>query len=115
ILALPLPTMAQSTPEAVAPGGSSAGDFAGLVDIGGRSLYLECRGTGGPTVVLIGGYRSSGMYWTDDLLQPEDPRTMVLPGVAQDTRVCAYDRPGTAASIGEEDFISRSDPVAQPR
>ena len=40
---------------------------------------------------------------------------MVLPGVAQFTRVCAYDRPGTYASIGEDDFISRSDPVAQPR
>jgi hypothetical protein len=26
-------------------------DFAGLVDIGvGRRLYLECRGTGAPTV-----------------------------------------------------------------
>ncbi|MCA9863633.1 MAG: alpha/beta fold hydrolase, partial [Thermomicrobiales bacterium] len=43
------------------------------------------------------------------------PRTMVLPGVANATRVCAYDRPGTVASIGDEDFISRSDPVAQPR
>ena len=92
----------------------ASGDFAGMVDIGGRSLYLECRGTGSPTVILIGGYRSSARYWTDDLLQPEAPRAMVLPGVASITRVCAYDRPGTVASIGDEDFISRSDPVAQP-
>ena len=42
-------------------------------------LYLECRGTGGPTVVLVAGYRASGRYWTDDLLQPDAPRTMVLP------------------------------------
>jgi pimeloyl-ACP methyl ester carboxylesterase len=35
--------------------------------------------------------------------------------VAKATRVCAYDRPGTVASIGDEDYISRSDPVAQPR
>jgi pimeloyl-ACP methyl ester carboxylesterase len=91
------------------------GDFAGLVDIGGRSIYLECKGTGSPTVILIGGYRSSAMYWTDDLLQPEAPRTMVLPGVAKATRVCAYDRPGTTASIGDENFISRSDAIAQPR
>ena len=40
---------------------------------------------------------------------------MVLPGVAEFTRVCAYDRPGTYASIGEDDFVSRSDAIAQPR
>ena len=40
---------------------------------------------------------------------------MVLPAVAEFTRVCAYDRPGTYASIGEDDFVSRSDPIAQPR
>jgi hypothetical protein len=41
-----------------APGAGPAdsGAFAGHVDIGGgRSLYLECRGTGGPTVVLEAG------------------------------------------------------------
>ena len=27
---------------------AAAGDFAGLVDIGGRSLYMECRGSGQP-------------------------------------------------------------------
>jgi pimeloyl-ACP methyl ester carboxylesterase len=40
---------------------------------------------------------------------------MVMPGVAGFTRVCAYDRPGTYASIGEDDFVSRSDAIAQPR
>jgi pimeloyl-ACP methyl ester carboxylesterase len=40
---------------------------------------------------------------------------MVLPAVAEFTRVCAYDRPGTYASIGEDDLPSRSDPIAQPR
>ena len=34
----------------------SEGDFAGLVDIGGgRQMYMECRGKGGPTVVLVSG------------------------------------------------------------
>lgn len=92
-----------------------ADDFAGLVDIGGRSLYMECRGSGGPTVVLISGYRTSGRYWTDDLRSPEASRQMVLPGVAQFTRVCTYDRPGTFATRGDEDLISRSDAIAQPR
>ena len=95
---------------------AASGDFAGLVDIGGgRHLYLECHGEGSPTVVLEAGYRASARYWSDDLLQPEAPRTMVLPAVAEFTRVCAYDRPGTYASIGEDDFVSRSDPIAQPR
>jgi pimeloyl-ACP methyl ester carboxylesterase len=40
---------------------------------------------------------------------------MVLAGVAGFTRVCAYDRPGTVASHGENVLPSRSDPVAQPR
>jgi pimeloyl-ACP methyl ester carboxylesterase len=40
---------------------------------------------------------------------------MVFPEVATTTRVCAYDRPGTYAFVGEEPFISRSDPIAQPR
>jgi pimeloyl-ACP methyl ester carboxylesterase len=114
-LALPLPAMAQSATPAASSPTAADGDFAGLVDIGDRSLYLECRGTGSPTVILEAGYRASARYWTDDLLQPDAPRTMVLPAVAGFTRVCAYDRPGTYASIGEDDFISRSDAIAQPR
>ena len=111
----PHASAAQSATPAVASPAAANGDFAGLVDIGGRSLYLECHGTGSPTVVLVAGYRASGRYWTDDLLHPDEPRTMVLPAVAESTRVCTYDRPGTYASIGEDDFISRSDPIAQPR
>jgi pimeloyl-ACP methyl ester carboxylesterase len=91
------------------------GDFAGLVDIGGRRLYLECRGTGSPTVILEAGYRSPATVWSDDLLQPERPRTMVLEGVAAATRVCLYERPGTAAVLDEDLHPSRSDPVPQPR
>ncbi|MDQ3411888.1 MAG: alpha/beta hydrolase, partial [Chloroflexota bacterium] len=108
-------TLAQHATPAVAPPVRDSGDFAGLVDKGGRNLYLECRCTGSPTVVLVAGGRSSARYWSDDLLHPDAPRTMVLPAVAQSTRVCAYDRPGTYASIGEEILPSRSDPIAQPR
>jgi pimeloyl-ACP methyl ester carboxylesterase len=115
MVSLPIPVLAQSsTPAATSPSAAS-GDFAGLVNIGGRSLYLECHGEGGPTVVLVSGYRASGRYWTDDLLHPDAPRQMVLAGVAETTRVCTYDRPGTVASIGEDDFVSRSDAIAQPR
>ncbi len=115
LLARPIPALAQSATPAVASPVPARGDFAGLVDIGGRKLYLECHGEGSPTVVLISGYRSSGRYWTDDLLHPDAPRTMVLPGVAETTRVCTYDRPGAVATSGEDLLVSRSDPVAQPR
>jgi len=87
------------------------GDFAGLVDIGGgRHMYLECRGQGSPTVVLLSGYGNHGGIWSLQL--PEVPQPQVLPGVAAFTRVCAYDRPGTTgADLADR---SRSDPVPQP-
>jgi pimeloyl-ACP methyl ester carboxylesterase len=113
MLSLPIPVQAQSSTPAAEP--ATMDDYAGLVDIGGRSLYLECHGTGSPTVILVAGYRASGRFWSDDLLQPDAPRQMVLAGVAETTRVCSYDRPGTVASIGEDDFVSRSDAIAQPR
>jgi pimeloyl-ACP methyl ester carboxylesterase len=38
----------------------------------------------------------------------------VLPGVGAFTRVCAYDRPGTALDADPPDDRSRSDPIPQP-
>jgi pimeloyl-ACP methyl ester carboxylesterase len=102
------------SPETATP--SAKGDFAGLVDIGGgRRLYLECAGQGSPTVLLEAGYRSPATVWTDDLVQPDDPRTMVFAGVAQFTRVCTYERPGAAAVVDDVLQPSRSDPVPMPR
>ena len=91
------------------------GDFAGLIDIGGRRLWLECRGSGGPTVILEAGFRTRADLWSNDLIQPNAPRTMVLPGVARFTRVCAYDRPGTATVLDGALLPSRSDAVPMPR
>jgi pimeloyl-ACP methyl ester carboxylesterase len=108
---------ALDTPRAASSVADAAqGDFAGLVDIGGgRRLYLECRGTGSPTVVLEAGYRSSARIWSEDLRQSGAPRPMVLAGVAVFTRVCAYDRPGTVALLNDNVGQSRSDPVLMPR
>ena len=61
------------------------------VDIGERALYLDCTGTGSPTVMLEGGIASD---WA-----------AVQPGVAGSTRVCSYDRPDSPGS--------RSDPTPQ--
>src|SRR4051794_26122017 len=64
------------------PHQSARDEFAGLVDIGGRRLYLECRGAGSLTVILESGYRTPASTWSDDLVQPQRPRTMTLEGVA---------------------------------
>jgi pimeloyl-ACP methyl ester carboxylesterase len=118
IVLLGAPTLARAqsaTPSASSPV-AAVGDYSGLVDIGGgRRLYLECAGQGGPTVVLEAGFRTRADLWSDDLIQPEAPRTMVFPGVAAFSRVCAYDRPGTTTVIEGELLPSRSDPVAMPR
>jgi hypothetical protein len=86
----------------VATGSAGSGDFAGLVDIGGgRKMYLGCRGTGSPTVVLVAGLKASAEDWNI----AEKPASTVFAEVAKFTRVCAYDRPGTP--VGEKP--SRSD------
>jgi pimeloyl-ACP methyl ester carboxylesterase len=105
---------AQTTAAPALP--DSRSDFGGLVDIGGgRRIYLECRGAGGPTVVLEAGYRASARIWSEDFRPSAVSRTMVLAGVATYTRVCAYDRPGTIAPFKDDLRPSRSDPVPQPR
>src|SRR5256885_1945416 len=79
-VAVLLLTVTLGTSRAASPVTDAAqGDFAGLIDIGGgRRLYLECRGTGSPVVVLEAGYRSSAVIWSDDLHPSAAPRPMVL-------------------------------------
>lgn len=90
--------------------GAARGHFAGRVAIrGGRKLYLECRGSGSPTVVLEAGTGDLGEIWR---MTPTGPGRAVFPAVARFARVCIYDRPGTYLSA---DQTSRSDPVAMPR
>jgi pimeloyl-ACP methyl ester carboxylesterase len=95
------------------------GPFAGRVAIrGDRRLYLECRGSGRPLVMLEAGSGNLASIWT---VPPVGPGPAVLPAVARFTRVCAYDRPGTYCSAAclttgtFPDTFSRSDPVAMPR
>jgi pimeloyl-ACP methyl ester carboxylesterase len=58
-----------------------------LIDVGGHRLYLNCVGSGSPTVVLEpgAGATSAQMGW-------------IGPAVARDTRVCVYDRAGRGFS-----------------
>jgi pimeloyl-ACP methyl ester carboxylesterase len=60
-----------------------------IVDIGGgRTLYLQCVGSGSPTVVLEAGFGADTFQWQD-----------VQPQLGRATRTCAYDRAGFGRSI----------------
>jgi pimeloyl-ACP methyl ester carboxylesterase len=71
-------------------------------------MYLECRGTGSPLVVLVSGQRASAQDWME--VAEGVAGRAVFDDVAQHTRVCAFDRPGTP--VGES--FSRSDPAPMP-
>jgi pimeloyl-ACP methyl ester carboxylesterase len=90
--------------------GAAPTDGGRSIDIGdGRTMYIECRGTGSPTVVLVSGLQVAADLWDS----PLGRTPTVLATVAQTTRVCAYDRPGTARAQ-EGGGLSRSTPVPQP-
>ncbi len=71
-----------------------------LVDVGGRDLYLECVGSGNPTVVLEAGFGGGSNNWRD-----------VQPQLGQTTRTCAYDRAGLGSSIAIAGVHDASDEV----
>jgi pimeloyl-ACP methyl ester carboxylesterase len=54
-----------------------------LVDVGGYRMHIACQGAGSPTVILEAGAGNLGLHWA-----------LVQPAVAQQTRVCVYDRAG---------------------
>ena len=56
-------------------------------DIGRRALYLDCRGSGQPTVVLEAGSGADSSTWS-----------AVFDALAAVTRTCAYDRAGRGRS-----------------
>jgi pimeloyl-ACP methyl ester carboxylesterase len=70
----------------------SGEEHGSTVDIGGRSLFIDCRGTGSPTVILESGLTADTSSWDD-----------VIDSIAETTRVCAYDR----ANNGQSDPIGR--------
>lgn len=65
-----------------------------LVDVGGYRLHIYCLGEESPSVVIDAGAGNWSLTWRH--LQPQ---------IAQDTRVCIYDRAG----------LGWSDPGPQPR
>jgi pimeloyl-ACP methyl ester carboxylesterase len=99
---------------------------SGLFDVGdGRALFLDCQGSGSPTVFIIPGKGSYAEAW-NVVVPPDDPirsspydiiteaklrpsPDAVQPTVARTTQVCAYDRPNT-----RPDGPDRSTEVPQP-
>ena len=71
------------TTVASAVGGTAAPQTGQLVDVGGRQLYIECRGTGSPAVILQAGMNGSAADWS-----------RIVPTAAASTTVCSYDRAG---------------------
>lgn len=112
LLGQPLASAHDDTPRPATPRSASS-DFDGLVEIGyGRHLYLTCRGSGSPTVLLEAGAGNNGQIWDQLALPSGSDDEAVLPAVATFTRVCTYDRPGTML---DDSHLSRSDPVPGPR
>lgn len=100
-----------------APATPARGNFAGTVDIGqGRALFMRCKGTGSPAVILESGIHDSSDTWTlTQTNPPVVPSPAVFGGVARSTRVCTYDRPGTIRYTDPPTITTRSTPVPMPR
>ena len=62
------------------------------VDVGGYRLYIECIGSGSPTVIFEAGQGGAAAT------APLGGATGIRQAIAAETRVCAYDRAGFGAS-----------------
>jgi pimeloyl-ACP methyl ester carboxylesterase len=82
------------------PGSAAAsanpGRYTGRFDIGGRSMFLNCSGSGSPTVVLEAGANGGSSDWL-----------AVQRSLATTTHVCSYDRANLPGGS--------SDPVRKPQ
>jgi pimeloyl-ACP methyl ester carboxylesterase len=85
---------ASATASASAIQDSTTSGAPNRVDVGGRSLQVDCQGSGGPIVVLEAGLTGDLRTWD-----------RVVPRLPTDATVCAYDR----ANVGA------SDPAPTPR
>lgn len=78
---------AAAPPSVLETGSPRHTPFARGVDIGERTLFLDCGGTGAPAVILEAGGGGDSSGWHG-----------VLPDLRRFSRACAYDRAGTGRS-----------------
>jgi pimeloyl-ACP methyl ester carboxylesterase len=88
------PTESPPSPTPAPPTPTPQPKIKGKVDVGGYRLFINCIGTGSPTVIMEAGWNDVGDTW--HLVQPE---------IAELTRVCSYDRAG----------LGNSEPGPEPR
>src|SRR4051794_41296386 len=86
----------------LAPVAEGPGRFVAIGN--GRTLYMECVGSGSPAVVLEAGFGADTHSWQD--VQPE---------VGRGTRTCSYDRAGTGNSVAPPGVRDARDEIADLR
>jgi pimeloyl-ACP methyl ester carboxylesterase len=90
----PMPPEPSSASMAPSPAGGEASPPAALiadVDVGGRSIHVECRGTARPsvpTILLESGLDGSAGNWSGG----------IRPALEARSKVCAYSRAGLGGS-----------------
>jgi pimeloyl-ACP methyl ester carboxylesterase len=93
-------TAARGTKPPVLTGAGTTGTGR-LVAIGdGRSLYMECLGSGSPTVLLEAGFGGDSSNWSG-----------VHEALAKTTRTCVYDRAGLGSSVGTPGVHDANDEI----
>jgi pimeloyl-ACP methyl ester carboxylesterase len=75
----------QSVPATPPP--SASADIQGGFDVGGRAMWIDCRGTGSPTIVFEAGKESGSRAFE-----------AIQPAIAATNRACVYDRAGIGLS-----------------
>ena len=85
--AIPAMTTATTAPVSATVSTAADGTIDGSFDIGGRSLFIACRGTGTPTLVFLVG--TGG---------PSNQMASIEERFVDDVRVCHYDRAGEGHS-----------------
>ena len=89
------PTAPDDAPATPAASDSDDGTITGVFDVGGHGLFIECRGTGSPTVIYLHG------SITERAFDPHVSALSVQQLMMDDDRTCLYDR----RNLGHSDTV----------
>ncbi len=83
-----VPATGSALPPSAAPSPSALGEtLSGTYPVGGNDVFIECHGTGSPTVVIEAGLNQDSTPWSG-----------VVRDLAATSRTCRYDRAGIGRS-----------------